>query len=141
MIKKPVRKKTNNSPLEESECRAFSEYLFWLQKQGKIIKFAHIANETAQLANKLTSLQRMRFFQRLNKLGNQKGLPDYIIVVRDVYNSHVLLFIEMKRSKGGKQDANQKSWEKALNQAGEYYFVCKGFDEAQSLIDKTIKGL
>ena len=50
-----------------------------------------------------------------------------------------LIFIEMKRVKGGVLSQVQKEWLEALNKCnGVSAYVCKGFDEAKIVIDKHI---
>jgi len=64
--------------------------------------------------------------KRRNKaMGLNAGLPDLIAIIN--YN---LVFIEMKRTKGGVLSQAQKDWIAALEDAGQTVWVCKGADEA-----------
>ena len=73
-------------------------------------------------------------------------MPDLAVVVPDVwyvYGENVppntytsrLVFIEMKRKKGGVTSVNQKKWIKTLNKAGVETVVCKGCDAAIEFIE------
>ena len=57
----------------------------------------------------------------------------------NVVFGHRLVFIEMKRKKGGTISANQKRWLKTLNEAGVQSVVCKGCDEAIKFIESITK--
>lgn len=50
-----------------------------------------------------------------------------------------LVFIEMKRRKGGVTSENQKKWIKTLNEAGVQTVVCKGSDAAIEFIESITK--
>jgi VRR-NUC domain len=68
------------------------------------------------------------------KAGVKKGLPDLIIIV-----NKILVFIELKKPKGGVVSPEQKEWIDKLNLAGEYAFVCHGFEQFKKIIDQTVK--
>jgi Holliday junction resolvase len=62
----------------------------------------------------------------------KSGVPDYII-----YHKNKLLFIEMKRVKGGKVSPEQEEWIFKLNTVdGVEAVVCYGFDQAKIIIDE-----
>lgn len=83
------------------------------------------------------------------KLGVSSGVPDLAVVVptkaiaeryavsRDyeAWYGNRLVFIEMKRKKGGVTSKNQKKWIKTLNEAGIQTVVCKGCDAAIEFIE------
>lgn len=92
------------------------------------------------------------------KLGVSSGVPDLAVVVpntgtRRVYVETLdgddsadydqpisrLVFIEMKRRKGGVTSTNQKKWIKTLNEAGIQTVVCKGCDAAIEFIESITK--
>jgi len=107
---------------EDEECFLLAE---WLNLKG--YKFTHIPNET------FTKFWSVKIKNR--KLGVSKGFPDYAIIV-----NNKLIFIEMKRLKGGQVSEHQKEWIDALNLCdGVDVYVCKGFDEAKQIIENYKK--
>lgn len=116
-------------PTEYDECVTFVKYL-----DLKKLLFSHIPNETYS--------PFMRTKMKNKRLGVRGGLPDYLICVDDnqsVTKSPIILFIEMKRVKGGVVSENQKKWLESLNKVGNVQaFVCKGFYEAKKVIDTYV---
>ena len=134
-----------DNPYEDQEQEAFVQ---WLQLKG----YPHfrVPNETYTKSHK----QRIKN----KKLGVSSGVPDLAVVVpntgtRRVYVETLdsddsadydqpisrLVFIEMKRRKGGVTSANQKKWIKTLNEAGIQTVVCKGCDAAIEFIESITK--
>lgn len=111
---------------EDSECRTLAEYLEYLKNKGDVLVYSHTAQETYTTSWKQKTRNRL--------LGVKPGLPDYIIVTK-----HHVLFIEMKRQKGGVVSQAQKDWLKAITGAGGNSVVCKGFDEAKAYLDTVLK--
>ena len=71
--------------------------------------------------------------KRKNKaLGVSSGVPDLGVIV-----NNRLIFIELKRTKGGVVSDNQKRWIEHLTQANVPVRVCKGFHEAKAFIDEV----
>ena len=110
---------------EYQECVILADYLRLLQQQGKIEAFTHIPNSTYT-----ESWNQKR---RNKRIGVAPGVPDFMIVCR-----RGLLFIEMKKAKGGVISATQKAWLKYLEIAGIKAEVCAGFDQAKVVIDNFI---
>ena len=110
---------------EDEHCYILVEYLQILQNAGKISCFAHIPNSTftkdwgVKMKNK--------------KMGVRAGVPDYVIVFHNK-----TIFIEMKRTKGGRLSEYQRNWIKALNNGCTEAFVCKGSSNAIDLIEKYL---
>lgn len=73
---------------------------------------------------------------RLKRQGVRAGVPDLCIPVpsKDKHG----LFIEMKKSEGGKVSASQKVWLKILNDLGYQACVCKGYKEAIDVIESYL---
>lgn len=109
---------------EEIECVALVEYLELLQAQGKVILFTHTANET------YTTSWRQK--HRNKALGVRSGIPDYVVVTKDK-----VLFIEMKRKKGGVVSKTQKEWLAHLGGKETVAVVCNGFDEAREFLESV----
>ena len=119
----------NTTPLETQECITLAQ---WLTFKG--VLFTHLAQET---------FTRSWSVKRKNKaMGVNSGFPDYAIYVpvdKSKTGKSELLFIEMKRQKGGSVSSAQKEWIKAMQEAGINIYVCKGFDEAEVVLSQFIK--
>ena len=106
---------------EHEESKLLHEYLDLLS-----IKHTHISNETFT-----TSWNQKR---KNKEAGVSKGVPDYMCLI-----ANTIVFIELKRVKGGKVSPEQKEWLEELNKCeGVYGYVAKGFDEAKKIIDKHV---
>lgn len=72
--------------------------------------------------------------------GLRRGIPDMLVVIPETKETKKrLLFIEMKRSKGGKVSPEQEEWLDILNSCfGVEAIVCHGFEEAKKEIDKRL---
>lgn len=129
-------------PSEDNECMALSQYL-----RLKGLKFSHIAQETP--AGKYVGgvwLPAYKTLKRNKEMGVNQGVPDYIIMIERKptemagQRNNILLFIEMKKVKGGKVSPEQAEWLNALNKVfGVVAVVCRGFDEAKNVIDAYVK--
>ena len=109
------------TPSEDFESTTFVAWLELQIAQGAPIqKFTHIPNETPTSAIQAKRLQRM---------GVRRGVPDYMLVIK-----HKLVFIELKRSKGGKVSVHQQQWLDALSAAGVSAYVCCGAAEAKKVV-------
>ena len=111
-------------PLETDEQQAVVQYL-----ELKGLKFSSIPNSTYTKSWKQKAKNKAE--------GLRAGLPDLLIVL-----PNLLLFIEMKRTKGGVVSPVQKEWIEALNKIdGVKAIVCKGADEAIENIETITKNL
>lgn len=109
----------------EEQC-LLVEYL-----EIKRLKFSKIAQETftkswgVKMKNKLSGLRR--------------GVPDMIIIIPKKDSLNTLLFLEMKRTKGGVISPEQKSWIEELDQIpGVVARVANGYEEAKKIIDNLL---
>jgi len=109
-------------PLEEEEQAVVVEYL-----ELKGHKFTSIPNSTF---TKSWSVKR-----RNKEQGLRAGLPDLVCIVNDN-----LIWIEMKRTKGGTVSQAQKDWIAALEAAGQTVRVCKGAEAAIEFIKEIERG-
>ncbi len=66
--------------------------------------------------------------------GVRKGVPDLFI-------PEWLMWIEMKRIKGGKLSPEQRDWIEFLTKCGHKAVVANGFDEAKNLVLDYMGGL
>ena len=75
---------------------------------------------------------------RFKLQGVKAGVPDiFLPCARGGYHG---LYIELKRTKGGKISAAQKEWIDALRGQGYKVIVCYGFDEAREVIISYLEG-
>lgn len=75
---------------------------------------------------------------RFKAQGVKAGVPDiFLPCARGGYHG---LYIELKRTKGGKLSAAQKEWIDALRGQGYKVIVCYGFDEAREVIISYLEG-
>ncbi len=102
------------------------QYLEVLQAQGKILLFTAIPNST------YTTSWQVKV--KNHKLGVRPGLSDLVVVTHDS-----VLFIELKREKGGVVSREQKEWLRVLQGKKVTAVVCKGFDKTKEFIDEELK--
>lgn len=101
-------------PTEYEECVTLVTYL---EMKGYL--FSHLAQSTYS-----TSWNVKR---KNHNLGVRKGVPDYMIVVPNAG----LVFIEMKREKGGVISPEQQEWIAQLSSIPHVEAkICKGVTEA-----------
>lgn len=90
-----------------------------------------------------TSYKPIAMAQRDKAAGLTAGCPDLMLIIPGMYSSKCetkLIFIEMKKKKGGTVSDEQKEWIKALNDCiGVTAYIAKGFDEAKGIIDSYIE--
>jgi len=116
----------NDSPTERQEQRSF---LDWLEAKG--ILFCGFPN------NLWTSSWAQKAEQKF--LGLQSGFPDLICLVPCRDGLTRLVFVEMKRVKGGTLRDDQKAWLAALQGCEEVEAACcKGAAEAIALIEAVM---
>ena len=125
-------------PSEDNECMALVNYL---KLRG--LKFSHLAQSTAAVSY-VGGVRKPNWktIKRNQALGVTKGIPDYMILIEREGSilsgpkNNLLLFIEMKKSKGGKVSPEQADWINGLNKVyGIVAMVCQGFDQAKEAID------
>jgi len=109
-------------PTEEQEQIALVDWLEWNK-----IKFTAIPNSTYT-----TSWNQ----KRKNKaMGVRSGIPDILCIIKGL-----LVFIELKRRKGGSLSKTQKEWIEELNKcSGVLAIECKGADHAIDLLESILK--
>lgn len=122
--------KINNTPLESADQKTL---VAWLELQGLL--FTAVPNSTYTTS---WAAKRRNYEQ-----GLRKGLPDLVIVIppeRAVDGTGRVIFVELKRVKGGVVSPEQKKWIAALNAVGGTVdaFVAHGADEAIEEIARVI---
>ncbi len=74
---------------------------------------------------------------RMRSEGMRKGVPDICLPVPR--GSYAALYIELKRTKGGKVSEEQRAWVDALNRAGNRAVICKGWESARNEIESYLR--
>lgn len=108
-------------PSEDDEQATFVQYL-----ELKGLKYSAIPNSTYT-----TSWSQKA---KNTRTGLRAGLPDMLVIV----NKQVI-FIEMKRVKGGVLSPAQKDWIEALNQTNCPAYVCAGAEQAIKLVESMLR--
>ena len=75
---------------------------------------------------------------RFRAMGVRPGVPDLCLPVPR--GGKHGLFVEMKRTKGGRVSAEQQAWITALREQGYAAAVCRGWEEAARVILAYIRG-
>lgn len=113
----------NITPLESEEQESLVQYLTF-----KKLKFSAIPSG---MFTKSWAVKKKN-----KREGLRPGVPDMMIIL-----PKKLLFIELKRVKGGIVSEDQKDWIDKLNKIGDNIeaIVCKGCGEAIDKIEKELK--
>jgi hypothetical protein len=105
----------------KSEYLEHLEVASWLRVKGW--RFHHSPNETYTKSIKAKVKNQ--------RMGVSRGFPDFLVVTP--YDG--LVFIELKRTKGGRTSPEQTAWIDALCVAGNVAQVCKGAAEAIKFLE------
>lgn len=111
---------TDRIPTEHEEQR---ETVKWFRQTFKGVRIFAIPN--GGLRNKMTAA-------RLKVEGVSAGVPD-------LYIPAWKLWVEMKRTKGGVVDKNQKDWHEYLRSIGDTVIVCYGAEQAKEMIENAFR--
>lgn len=113
----------NLTAYESDEQETLVKYL-----EIRGLKFTSIPNSTFTKSHAIKAKNKRE--------GLRRGLPDMLVVL-----PHKLLFIELKRMKGGVLSPEQEAWINKLNEIGDQVeaIVCKGAVEAIGYIENKIK--
>lgn len=119
---KPVRKHEEDDLTEE-----VAKYCEVLLLQKKITAFSHVPQETFTKSWGIKAKNK--------RMGVKPGVPDMLIVY-----PHNVLFLELKKEKGGVVSESQKHWIEALSATGVVTaVVAKGWLEAKQAIDSLLE--
>lgn len=118
------------TPTEDTEQAHIFAWAAWARgKYPELDLMHHIPN-----GGKRSKSEAARFKAQ----GVKAGVPDICLpCARGGYHG---LYIELKRTKGGKLSATQKEWIDALRGQGYKAVVCCGFDEAKEMIIEYLEG-
>ena len=116
-------------PTEEDEQRALFRWIAFVRaKYPELETIYHIPNEGKRSA---------KTGARLVTMGLCSGVPDICLpVARQGYSA---LYIELKRTQGGRLSDNQKAWLDKLNRWGCLAVRCDGWEQAAKVIEKYLK--
>ena len=121
---KPVPKKRKHE--EDDLTIAVTNYCEGLKLAGKVIIFSHIPASTY---TKYWTVKKKN-----TAMGVRPGVPDMLIVF-----PNQVLFLELKREKGGVVSAYQQQWLDALSATGKVVAkVAHGWAEAHKIIDSIV---
>lgn len=117
-------------PTEDTEQTHIFAWAVWASgKYPELDLMHHIPN-----GGKRSKSEAARFKAQ----GVKAGVPDiFLPCARGGYHG---LYIELKRTKGGKLSAAQKEWIDALRGQDYKVIVCYGFDEAREVIINYLEG-
>jgi hypothetical protein len=116
---------TSSCPLEWEEQAKCVQFLEQLKSEGYDVLYTATAQSTFTRSWKQKAKNKA--------VGTKKGLPDLILIIEKK-----LVFVELKREKGGVLSAEQKEWIVQLKQAGQIATVCRGFEEFKTFIIRVI---
>jgi len=110
---------------EYNEQCTLVEYLDLLKATGKILMYTALPN------NLFTKSWSQKVKQK--RQGLKPGFPDLVIVTKDK-----VIFLEMKRVRGGVLSDEQMVWLEALKGKQTVSGVAKGFDKAKAYLDEVL---
>ena len=102
------------------------------QEQELLVKYLEIIGYMFSALPLDTFTKSWAVKMKNKAIGVRPGVPDLMVIVKSK-----LIFIELKRTKGGVVSDFQKDWIERLNKCdGISAYVCKGADEAINIIEK-----
>lgn len=110
------------APSETLEAKAFVR---WLGRQEQLL-FSKIPIGDNLLTDKEGA--------KLRAMGVRRGVPDFIVVHVETGK---LVFVEMKRRRGGKVSKSQKVWLRAM---ADYAIVAYGWHAARDYVKEKLLG-
>lgn len=113
-------------PTEEQEQIALFNWAAWMSntKWPELAMMYHVPN--GGYRNKAEA-------GRFRAQGVKSGVPDIVLpVARGGWHG---LYIELKRTVGGRVSKEQREWLGKLNAQGYYTAVCQGWEEAKNAIE------
>ena len=119
----------NTTPLEADEQISFVEYC-----AARNIRVVSTQNGFKMPKN---AFNFAAYSNKLKKMGLSKGFPDLIVFAKN--SEHEVLFLEMKRQKGGKLRDVQKEWIEFLDRENYAVGVAYGCDSAIRILNKYLE--
>ena len=121
----------NITPLEKDEQMSFVAYC-----EVKGIDVVSTQNGFKMPKN---NFNWVGYAKTLKRMGMSKGFPDLIVLAQNKSQTHEVLFIEMKRQKGGTIQPEQKEWITKLDEKGYCVGVAKGCQSAINILGKYLE--
>lgn len=121
----------NTTPLEKEEQISFVEYC---EMNGICVVSTQNGFKMPKAAFNYAAYSRT-----LKKMGLAKGFPDLIILEKNKSKTHEVLFIEMKRQKGGSLKPEQKEWVSKLDNKDYCVGVAKGCESAINILNNYLE--
>lgn len=120
---------TRREPSEADEQKLLFEWA----------EYAEVVFPELQLMFHIVNEGRRSYWagRELQKQGMRAGVPDICLPVPR--GKYAALYIEMKRSRGGRLSDAQKWWLEKLTAAGNLAVACHGFDSAKMTILDYLK--
>jgi len=116
------------TPLESEEQERFCDYL-----TDNNILFTSTQNGAVLGGKKFGQIKKLK------STGMKNGFPDLILFVKNKSKTDSILFIEMKRQKGGVVSEEQKIWHQDLCKAGYAVGIARGCDSAIRILNKYLE--
>ena len=120
----------NTTPLEKEEQIAFVAYC-------EANEICVVSTQNGFKMPKV-AFNYAAYSRTLKNMGLSKGFPDLIILEKNKSKTHEVLFIEMKRQKGGKLHAEQEEWLQKLDDKNYCVGVAKGCESAFRILQKYL---
>ena len=121
----------NTCPKEIDEQINFIRYC-------KTIGVRAVSTQNGMYINK-QNFNGYAYIRKAKASGLSKGFPDLLILAPNKSKTQNILFIEMKRKKGGSLKPEQKDWIYWLDQMGYCVGIAKGCDHAIEILEKYLK--
>ena len=112
------------------------------EEQARLVKWAWYKSATIPELKLLFSIpnggeRHPAVAAKMKAEGVKKGVPDLFLPVQR--HDRAGLFIEMKRSRGGRLSPEQAEWHERLTDAGYAVHVCCGASEAIEAIERYLR--
>lgn len=112
-----VLRNAGRVPTEHEEQR---EFVLWFRRTHPGVRIFAVPNGGAR---------SMATAARLKVEGVMRGVPDLFVPAWNVW-------IEMKRTKGGRVDEDQRDWHAYLSDLGHVVIIGRGADDAKEQVDR-----
>lgn len=121
----------NTTPLEKEEQIAFVEYC---EMNG----YSVVSTQNGFKMPK-AAFNYVGYSKTLKKMGLSKGFPDLIILEKNRSKTHEVLFIEMKRQKGGRVQPEQEEWIQKLDKKDYCVGIAAGCESAIRILNNYLE--
>ena len=122
-----------------SEALEQEALVYWLRMQR--ITYFMVGNENPYSSALRSCCKQQargliaRLEAKAKKMGKVNGAPDLVIILP----KGRVIFLELKKTKGGRQSESQKRFEQEVKELGHDYFLARGAEEAVNYITQKLK--